>query len=399
MTGPGVSGILVACTKAADPIPSAMQAQSPAPRTRRLHAGDPAPWFVARCTSNAEYHFDTVAGRTAVVSFLGSSEQPRVAAAAEAFAADPFFDDERACWFGVFVDPRDEAGGRWCERLPGIRWIWDTDGAVSRLYGALEDGDPPLRFRPFSVILDERLRVLAVVELGPDGTGHAARVMAMVKALPELPRGPAPAEAHAPVLVIPRVFEPALCTDLIAFYERDGGADSGYMRETDGFTVPVIDHRYKRRRDAEISEEHLRNAAMRRVKERIAPEIERAFAFHATRIERHIVACYDGTEGGWFRPHRDNTTRGTAHRRFAVTLNLNEDYDGGDLRFPEFGQRTYRAPPGGAVVFSCSLLHEATPVTRGRRYAYLPFLYDDAAARVRERNKAFLRQEPADGSA
>jgi hypothetical protein len=35
-----------------------------------------------------------------------------------------------------------------------------------------------------------------------------------------------------------------------------------------------------------------------------------------------------------------------------VTINLNGDYDGGDLRFPEFGDRTYRAPPAGAVVFA-----------------------------------------------
>src|SRR3546814_4030027 len=93
----------------------------------------------------------------------------------------------------------------------------------------------------------------------------------------------------------------------------------------------------------------------------------------------------------YFRPHRDNTTKGTAHRRFAVTLNLNADeFEGGELRFPEFGPHLYKPPTGGAVVFSCSLLHEAMPVTKGRRYVFLPFLYDDAAAEIRERNNAFL---------
>ena len=42
------------------------------------------------------------------------------------------------------------------------------------------------------------------------------------------------------------------------------------------------------------------------------------------------------------------------------------------------------------MVFSCSLLHEARPVTSGRRYAFLPFLYDEAAARVRLANNAHL---------
>ena len=58
--------------------------------------------------------------------------------------------------------------------------------------------------------------------------------------------------------------------------------------------------------------------------------------------------------------------------------------------FPEYGRATYRAPTGGAVVFSCSLLHEALPVTKGRRYAFLPFLYDETAAAVRVANNAFL---------
>jgi predicted 2-oxoglutarate/Fe(II)-dependent dioxygenase YbiX len=129
---------------------------------------------------------------------------------------------------------------------------------------------------------------------------------------------------------------------------------------------------------------------MARLRQRLVPQIVKAFNFEPTRIERYLVARYDAETGGFFRPHRDNTTRGTAHRRFAVSINLNADYDGGDLRFLEFGDRTYRPPPGGACVFSCSVLHEATPVTRGERFAFLPFLYDEAAAAIREANLKYL---------
>jgi predicted 2-oxoglutarate/Fe(II)-dependent dioxygenase YbiX len=73
-----------------------------------------------------------------------------------------------------------------------------------------------------------------------------------------------------------------------------------------------------------------------------------------------------------------------------VTLNLNSEFEGGDLRFPEFGRQTYKVPAGGAVVFSCSLLHEATPITKGKRYAFLPFLYDEAAAKVRKENLKYI---------
>jgi predicted 2-oxoglutarate/Fe(II)-dependent dioxygenase YbiX len=74
-----------------------------------------------------------------------------------------------------------------------------------------------------------------------------------------------------------------------------------------------------------------------------------------------------------------------------VTINLNTgEYEGGELCFPEYGPQTYVAPAGGAVVFSCSLLHEARPVTKGVRYASLPFLYDEDAAKVRAENLRFL---------
>lgn len=115
--------------------------------------------------------------------------------------------------------------------------------------------------------------------------------------------------------------------------------------------------------------------------------IKRALQFEATRIERWLIACYDAADAGHFRPHRDYTTACTAHRKFAVTIKPNSDqYEGGALCFPEFGPATYQAPTGGAVVFSCSLLHEAQAVTKGKRYAFLPFLYDDHGARIRERN-------------
>jgi hypothetical protein len=85
------------------------------------------------------------------------------------------------------------------------------------------------------------------------------------------------------------------------------------------------------------------------------------------------VACYDAADNGFFRAHRDNTTKGTAHRRFAV--DHKPERRGLRGRRPVLSGATYRAPTGGAVVLA------RRPVTRGKRY--LPFLYDEAAAQVR----------------
>jgi predicted 2-oxoglutarate/Fe(II)-dependent dioxygenase YbiX len=152
----------------------------------------------------------------------------------------------------------------------------------------------------------------------------------------------------------------------------------------------------KSRRDVSVQDPDLRAGIVHGIEQSLTPMIQRAFHFKVTRLERYLIACYDAKEGGYFRPHRDNQTFGTAHRKFAVSINLNaEEFEGGDLRFPEFGPRTYRPPTGGAVVFCCSLLHEATPVTKGRRYAVLPFLYDAAGEEIRQQNLHKLEQPPA----
>ena len=105
---------------------------------------------------------------------------------------------------------------------------------------------------------------------------------------------------------------------------------------------------------------------------RVVPEIERYFQFPATRMDRYVIACYDSAVGGHFHRHRDNVNAGARHRRFALSINLNSGFEGGDLVFPEFGRRTYRPPEGGALLFSCGALHQVTPVTAGRRYAFSP---------------------------
>jgi hypothetical protein len=231
------------------------------------------------------------------------------------------------------------------------------------------------------------MRVVAVVSVGAQPENHNPLVLKILDSLPPI----GTINGHAPVLVVPHVFEPELCRQLIELYEKYGGRESGFMRDVDGKTVEVSDYRHKRRKDYTITDPDLIKSLQLRLHRRVVPEIRKAFQFEATRIERHIVSCYDAADQAHFKAHRDNTTKGTAHRRFAVSINLNaEEFEGGNLRFPEFGRAMYRPPTGGAVVFGCSLLHEATQVTKGKRYAFLPFLYDEAAAKVRQANLGFL---------
>ena len=360
--------------------------------TIQLRPGDAAPWFKAPCGGNPTYNFDTVAGRYVLMAFFGTAQSEMSRQALAAVAANrELFDDEKLVFFGVSADARDRDEGRCQNMMPGIRFFWDTELAVARLYGAAdgEAGDDGARYRCFWLLLDPMLRVIANVPFTADGQ-HTTVVMDLLRQLP-------PVDEHArtvqfaPVLVLPRVFEPELCRRLIAYYDHEGGQESGFMRDVGGKTVGIVDHNHKQRFDCSIEDEDLRNAARARVERRLIPEIRKCFQFKVTRMERYIVACYEAESGGHFNAHRDDTTFGTAHRRFACTINLDaERYTGGDLSFPEFGTRRYRAPTGGAVVFSCSLLHKVDKVLSCKRYAFLPFLYDEAAAKVRAQNNARL---------
>ncbi|MEZ5844094.1 MAG: 2OG-Fe(II) oxygenase [Hyphomicrobiaceae bacterium] len=369
------------------------------PTYTRLTPGDPAPWFHQRSFANPRYAFDTAGGRYVLLCLFGSAADGHAKAAIQAMRSRPaFFDDTNACFFGVSCDAGDERETRVADRYPGYRYFWDFDGKVSRLYGALprEEAEQgaQVQVRQLWVMLDPTLRVIASVPFAADRSDIAA-ILALIDALPPASRS-AGFEVQAPILVLPNVFEPALCERLIGLYEANGGEESGFMREVDGRTVQAHDHGHKRRRDFNIEDAALISELQGRFVRRVVPMIRRAHQFEVTRMERYIVSCYAAEDGGHFRAHRDNTTKGTAHRRFAVSVNLNADFDGGEVSFPEYGPRSFKAPIGGAVVFSCSLLHAVSKVTRGRRFAFLPFLYDDAAAKLREANAGFIE---ADGPA
>ena len=73
-----------------------------------------------------------------------------------------------------------------------------------------------------------------------------------------------------------------------------------------------------------------------------------------------------GTEGTKFidesKPNIDNKTR-----KMSMTLNLNDDYEGGDLILYDVGP--IKQKKGNITFFPGYLLHEVTPVTKGTKYS------------------------------
>jgi hypothetical protein len=352
----------------------------------RINLGDPVPWFTARGLTGVPFDLQVTAGRWIVLCFLGSPKEPRVREElAQLLSEAHLFDEDRRVFCGVLTEPPADPTPYLALSTPAVSFVTDHDARITRCYGALE--------MPRTVILDPMLRAIANIPWDyPEG--HAGTVRNVLQSLPPVDDA-AGVAMTAPVLLVPRVLDFPLCDFLIQLYDKVGGEDSGFLRDVGGKTLTAVDHRLKCRGDLIVALPEVREAIRDQIVRRLLPAVESYLQFRATRMDRYIVACYDSAVGGHFFRHRDNLNAGAQHRRFAVSLNLNKDFDGCDLVFPEFGRKAYRPPVGGALVFSCGALHQVTPITRGRRYAFLAFLYGEADAERREANNDRLHDAEA----
>jgi len=359
---------------------------TPGETSAKLTLGDPVPWFSARTLAGAPFDLHVAAGRWVVLCFLGSPDEPRAhRELSELLAEAHRFDEDRLVFCGVFTVPPADLAPYANSGHRALSFLADYGGAISWAFGAAA--------MPRTVVLDPMLRAVADVPWD-EPAGHAQTVRRVLERLPPVDES-AGTPMSAPVLIVPRVFDFPLCDFLMRFYQEVGGKDSGFMLDVAGKTTTVLDYRLKRRADVPVAMPEVRDLVRGQIVRRLLPAIERYFQFQATRMDRYIVACYDSADGGHFHRHRDNVNAGAEHRRFAVSINLNGDFDGCDLTFPEFGRKTYRPPTGGAIVFSCGALHQVTPVTRGRRYAFLAFLYGEADAARRAANNQRMHESEA----
>lgn len=227
--------------------------------------------------------------------------------------------------------------------------------------------------RAVTLVLDPLLRVDTII------TGDTNQVETALEFLSRrAPRSaPAVVQCQAPALVLPNILDSDHCDRLIRYWEGEEKIEGKVVGT--GPEGNRVNRRTKVRSDVFLPEDAQETLELSEVlNRRLMPEIWKGFNFRVTGREALRIGCYDAAEQGHFSAHRDDSTPHTRHRRYAMSLNLNTgEYEGGLLRFPEFGPQLYAPPRGGAVVFSCSLLHMVLPVTKGRRIALFGFFYGD----------------------
>ena len=333
---------------------------------QRLGRGERAPDFVLPYGDGTPTRFYSRAGESpTLLFFYDADEEERVLHLAEEIR------DNQPGLFDIFGVKRKDSELE--DSKPGgtvpFPVFLDSEESLRAAYRLAVDE------RSAVFLLDPNLRVLASLSPGTE-EGTFERVLSILEtSLPEV--ASAEVKMQAPILLIPNVLDSEICSFLVQVWEKKGNVETGVEQSRGEEREEAIDHDNKRRRDHVVQDGELLRRLTTTIGRRVMPEVQRAFAYRATRFEGFKIACYEAAAGGMFHAHRDNLSPSTAHRRFALTLNLNQGYEGGYLKFPEFGPHLYRPDLGEAIVFSCSHLHEVTQVTANRRLALLSFLFSE----------------------
>lgn len=312
---------------------------------------------------------DDVAGSPLVIAFWPRFESDAVKAAAASLAAMlPALEGEGAWVFAVTLANARAAS----EAKPPVPVLLDRDGKVFAAYGA------GTRDQPTTVVLRQNNHVYAVLKGEPVGQAELA-LSAVRRLVAERRTAPVP---HPPILVMPDVLSAEDCRRLIQVYETRGKSfvepGHGEDQMTTDYKMRIPEYGRGDRIDHWIVDKDTAGFIDGRLASRLFPEIRKAFQYPVTRRERMRIGCYTGSRGGETHGHRDDSEVISAHRRFAMSINLNsEEFEGGALRFAEYGDQQYRPATGAAIVFSSSILHEALEVRSGRRFVLLAFLFGD----------------------
>ena len=355
--------------------------------TAALECGDLAPNFMLpNCKGELARFYDRFAGNAVVLCICQSASVAEVEGKLRGLAGQ--LDQIYAAEGRIVVVTQDNhaANARFISSSGlDLDILSDPAGAITAGYCGKpateepETGRTPRGGNGLSIfVIDSNQRIAAAFHGGADYIGQ---VFDGLKSLQDRWE-PQKCLRHAPILLLPDILSPDLCQQLIVEWEREhyeGVITLGTGLRDDADDL-VVASSVKRRRDHRLGNDA--NAWLSGIAgRRVVPMLDKVFQFQVGSMQHYRVVAYAAERGDFFATHRDNDTPTTEDRRFAMSINLNDDYEGGAMRFPEFSNELHRPPMGGGLIFSCSLLHEALPVSRGTRFVALTFFFSARATR------------------
>ena len=115
----------------------------------------------------------------------------------------------------------------------------------------------------------------------------------------------------------------------------------------------------------------------------IKQEIERLYIFYKSKFPKMTSSKINQIDllkygvGGKYKIHTDHYT--TAPRHLSIIMNLNDDYEGGDLIFTDQKEKEIKRlklGKGSVVFFPSNFMypHSIKPITKGTRYSIVAWL-------------------------
>ncbi len=171
-----------------------------------------------------------------------------------------------------------------------------------------------------------------------------------------------------PILIIPNVISKQLKDELIDFYEKSnknvvlkGSKNRSHVFTNTNLTKELDD----------------------KLSKSLLPELKKIYNLDITYRENYKICSYSAEDKGKFHAHRDSVYP-YGHRRLAMSLILNDDYQGGGITFPEYNNTAYKPEPCSAVIFPTPLYHQVLEITGGTRYVIIAFLFTDDEAEYKK---------------
>ncbi len=347
-----------------------VQPRAAAAAQKLLEVGDYMPMFETHDTEKRLRTIENHAGKFCLLMYFPSA-QPEAAA--------KFYHElqerlEKAglkdIWQTIITDDTMERANRFREMFKvSLPLCLDPERRIVRSLGIAKQG-AQVPFAAF--VLDTNLKITHVHVQAEPGVMAAMLVndLALEMATFKQNNQSQIIRRAAPALMVPQVFTPEFCAKCIRAF-RTGNTFDGTVGSKENKVY---------RADVKVRTDYIVNGELlEEIDDKFSrsffPEIKKVFGFEVTHREIYKIGLYTGEKGGFFKQHRDNFDYPMAYRRVASTIHLNDDYEGGGVRFPEYGDDIYRPTAGSAVAFSASTLHEALPVTKGERFILVAFVH------------------------
>lgn len=168
--------------------------------------------------------------------------------------------------------------------------------------------------------------------------------------------------SQVPFLMIENVLSPELLSTIDFFYKQN--SNRLITHEHAGKNR----HHLHPNKDLEIMIDN-------KLSRSVFPEIMKIFYFDVKYRENYKICHYNAETGGRFHPHRD-TPHPYQHRRFAMTLFLNDDYKGGEFELPEYNFKI-KPKANSALIFPGISSHKVNQVSKGTRKVIITFFCNE----------------------